>query len=636
MDGAKYYVAPNIGSESGKSTLNLGFTDELNESLVIVDNSTNNVVFAYNPTGNGDKTTGSVTYSGGNRLKYDGLTITQATFASIPVTTSNRKIIVLDSTTGTATIDGVKIPEYDYVWHADPDHSDEYYTQGINGTIEMTKKEMLANISETVYVARDVRYMTSDLEFTGTVKDDDETEYAAYYSTAVQEEIASTMTSDTMKGPYIFATLPQSMGMGGNPGGMSGDTPPNFPSGGMSGDNRPDFPGGMSGDNRPNFPGGNPPGFSTSAISNNNVAAYSTMTHSASEAYANRVLHITEAGIYELQCTWNGQIWIEIGEESSDKAAIILNNVTVSCDVAPALVFKEVYECGPDDEDTVASVWKTTLGETVINNAGAMIIIADDSTNNFTGSNVYRMLKPQAKKDSVTTIDGTDVSQQKKRYKMDGAFYSFASLAMGGGTKGNGVLNVKSTTYEGLDTEMHMVIDSGVVTVYAPDDGMNFNEDDISTFVMLGGSLTVTSTGGDGIDSNGYIAIIDADKLSVTAAQDSNQDNAGAEGPLDADKDVYISDSARANYTHQAYSGGNGQSDNPPYNNDDDDDDDDDDDGTETETITTSTGTTTIKINNGSSAIETDTDTSERGIATSDNVFRIRRKVNTFSGITEE
>ncbi len=638
MDGAKYYVAPNIGSESGKSTLNLGFTDELDTSLVIVDTSTNNIVFAYDPTGSGDKTTGSVTYSGGKRLKYDGLTITQASFASIPVETSSRKIIVLDSSTGTATIDGVKIPEYDYVWHADPDHSDEYYTEGINGTTEMTKKEMLANIAESIYVAHDVRYMTSDLNFTGTVKDDEDTEYAAYYSTKVQEEIAATMTSDSMKGPYIFATLPQSLAMGGNPGGdfpggMNGDTPPNFPEGGMSGDNRPGFPGGN----------GTPPNFSPSAISNNNVEAYSTMTHSASGAYANRVLHITEAGIYELQGTWNGQIWIEIGEESTDKAAIILNNVTVSCDVAPALVFKEVYECGPKDEDTVDSVWKTTLGETVINNAGAMVIIADDSTNNFTGSNVYRMLKPQEKNAKVTTIDGTDVSQQKKRYKMDGAFYSFMSLAMGGGTKGNGVLNVKSTTYEGLDAEMHMALDSGVVTVYAPDDGMNFNEDDISTFVMLGGSLTVTATGGDGIDSNGYIAIIDADKLSVTAAQDSNQDNAGAEGPLDADKDVYISDSARANYTHQAYSGGGNSQPGPntdPNNGDNSpserEQDNSGDTDTNTETITTSNGTTTITINLGSSTIEADTDTSPRGIATSDNVFRIRRKVNTFSGITEE
>ena len=323
-----------------------------------------------------------------------------------------------------------------------------------------------------------------------------------------------------------------------------------------------------------------------------------------------------------------------------------------------------MYECGPEDEDTVDSVWKTTLGETVINNAGAMIIIADDSTNNFTGANVYRMLKPQAKKDSVTTIDGTDVSQQKKRYKMDGAFYSFMSLAVGGGTKGNGVLNVKSTTYEGLDTEMHMALDSGVVTVYAPDDGMNFNEDDISTFVMLGGSLTVTSTGGDGIDSNGYIAIIDADKLSVTAAQDSNQDNAVAEGPLDADKDVYISDSARANYTHQAYSGGGNSQpvtptnptsgDNPPEvpNNPtsgdkpsdvtpitppvDDEPDNTGNTDNATETITTSNGTTTVTIDLGNTTIEVDTDTSPRGIATSDNVFRITRKVNTFSGITEE
>ena len=549
IDGAKYYVAPGIGTEDGSSTLNLGFTEKLDESLVIVNASTDQVVFAYNPSGSGDKTTGTVTFdknaNGGKILKYDGLTITQASFTSLPVNTSSRKVIVLDASTGKATIDGEEVPEHDYVWHAEPDYYDEYFTLGSSSTEKLTKKQVKAAISDAVYVARDIRYTPNTISFTGTAVKDEDTEYVAYYSDEVAAEMKAEY-GDDFAGPYIFATLPQSGGMGGVPGG--------------------NIPGGMNSNNRPNFPGGNgtPQNFRTSAISNSDIAAFSTMTHSASEAYANRVLHITEAGNYELQGTWKGQIWIEIGEESTDKAAIILNNVTVSCDVAPALVFKEVYEGNPSDGDDeedvalVASNWKT-LGTDVLENAGAMVIIADDSTNTFTGTNVYRLLKAEPKS-SATKVDGTDISDQKKRYKMDGAFYSFMSLAMGGGTKANGILNVKSTTYEGLDVETHMTLESGVVNVDAVDDGMNFNEDDISVFTMLGGTLTVSSQNGDGIDSNGY-AYINGGTLNITAG--SQKINSAGEAGLDVEKSYEVTSNATYNWT--AASGGNGGN-NPPEN----------------------------------------------------------------------
>lgn len=621
IDNAKYYIAPNIGSDSDKATLNLGFTEELDDSLVIVDDSTGNVVFAYDPAGNGSKTTGNVEYSGGQRLKYDGLTIAASFFSALNVDTASAKVIILDG--DSATLDGSAVKSYNYVWHSDPNHKDEYYTEGLEGTEELTEEQVLANIAESVYIAHDIRYMTNELDFTGMVKNDDETEYAAYYSSEVQSEVAAEL-GGSLTGPYIFATLPRSMGM---PGGG------NFP-GGMSGDNRPDLPGNFSGDNRPE-----PPSFRRSASYNDTIAStIASMTHSAQEAYNNPVLHITEPGVYSLQGRWNGQIWIEIGDSSSDKAALILNGVTVSCDVAPALVFKEVYECGPDDEDSAASDWKT-LGAEVLDSAGAMVIIADDTVNNFTGSNVYRMLKPQAKKSSVTTIDGTDVSQQKKRYKMDGAFYSFVSLAMGGGEKANGILNVKSTSFEGLDAELHMTLESGIVTVDAVDDGMNFNEDDVSIFTMLGGTLTITSQTGDGIDSNGY-AYINGGTLNITAG--NQKANSAGEAGLDVEKDYEVTSNAVYNWT--AYSGSNGGNQNQPdgneqnneQNNEQEQPSDSNTEG-EAETITTSAGTTTIQINLGTnSAIIEDTDTSPRGIAESDKLFRIRRKVNTFSGITTE
>lgn len=673
MNGSQYYIA-NVGSESNKATLNLGFINKLgnNETLVFVDNDSGNVVFAYDPSGT-DRTaltTGTVTRTGGSLLSYNGLSISSAAFfTALDVDTSSAKTIILNGTS--ATIDGIAVNEYDYVWHADPDHSDEYYTLGLNGETEYTKKQMKSAITDDIYIAHDVIYMPSGLEYTATVKDDDETEYAAYYSSSVQEEAAAEFTAlsgDAFGGPYIFATLPGSMG--GAPGG--GDFTPGSGDFGPGGDFTPgsgDF--GPGGNNPPDMPSGDRPPFSRSITAtsyNSQIAStIETMTHTSSDAYANPVLHITKAGVYSLQGTWNGQIWIDVGEDEGDNVAIILNGVTVTCTVAPAIVFKDLHECGhgsnydPDADDDVTEEAVGTLmkndsadvGRYVMDSAGAMVIIADDTTNNFTGANVYRMLKLQAKKASVTAMNGTDISQQKKRYKMDGAFYSFVSLAIGGGSKGNGVLNITSSTYEGLDTEMHLTVESGTITINAPDDAINVNEDNVSVFTMLDGSLTITSEKGDGIDSNGYVAIIGG-SLDITAG--TAQVNANGEGGIDAEKGTYIS-----SYAHYAWHSLNGGGDvnppsppdsgdvnppsppspdsgdvNPPTPTPDDDDYTPPSDADETFYIETSRGTTTFNMASGSTAsfIETDEEAgTPRDIASSGNVFKLVRKVNTFSHI---
>ena len=318
--------------------------------------------------------------------------------------------------------------------------------------------------------------------------------------------------------------------------------------------------------------------------------------------------------------------------------------------------------CGPDDEDEVAENWKD-IGTDTLTNAGAKVIIADDTTNTFTGANVYRLLKAEKKKDSVTTIDGTDVSQQKKRYKMDGAFYSFMSMAIGGGSKANGKLNIKSTTFEGLDAEMHLTIESGVVTVNAVDDGINVNEDDVSVFSLLGGSLTVTSNVGDGIDSNGYVYFGDG-SLDITAG--SQKQHSAGEAGIDAEKEVYIySDDA---YTWSSASGstnegpGTDTGTGPGNNNG---DGNNPENGTETNTgqqqetatetksygtvyinqntpginqtasfsVTTSYGTTTSSLS-GTETYMLDTTKSTYPSGASGNVFTLDNTNNTFAGIT--
>ncbi len=191
---------------------------------------------------------------------------------------------------------------------------------------------------------------------------------------------------------------------------------------------------------------------------------------------------------------------------------------------------------------------------------GAIVEIADGTTNTFTGANTYRILELSPKLDDDTDLPkysaseiGSNISAQQKMYKLDGAFHSRRTMVIGGGSAGTGKLNITSTTCEGLDSEMHMLIDGGVISVSAPDDGINVNEDYVSVFTMKSGTLTVSSTGGDGIDSNGWVAF-NGGTLNITAG--SQRQNSAGEAGIDAENGVYIYNSNA--YTWSASgSGGN-------------------------------------------------------------------------------
>lgn len=239
--------------------------------------------------------------------------------------------------------------------------------------------------------------------------------------------------------------------------------------------------------------------FSTLPVLGNDLPI--EMMHSEEEAYNNPVLHICAAGEYILSGNWNGQIWIDLGEDSfSDEEAkvkLILNGVNVNCTVAPGIVFKNVYEC--DNAWEESDVHSNIVD---LSNAGAKVVVVDGTENNVSGYNVFRLLKANYKKDGSTV--------QKKRFKMDGAFYSYQSLLIQGEEKGTGILNITSCSYEGLNSELHLTIDSSYINIISNDDGINVNEDDVSVFTMNGGHLTIFAgqgAEGDVVDSNGYIVV---------------------------------------------------------------------------------------------------------------------------------
>ncbi|WP_209344916.1 S-layer homology domain-containing protein [Flavonifractor sp. AGMB03687] len=271
--------------------------------------------------------------------------------------------------------------------------------------------------------------------------------------------------------------------------------------------------------------------FATLPVSGSSVPT--DMMHTAEEAYENAVLHITQPGTYVLEGEWYGQIWIDLGDSNDTftdpdaKVTLILNGVDVTCTVAPALVFYSVYECDNTWEDQTA--WSHTVDTA---DAGANVILADGTVNNFSGENIYRML--EAKYKSGESSSSQSVALQKKRMKIDGAFYSYQSMNIDGQEEGTGVLNI-TAGYEGLDTELHLTINGGQVNIYSQNDGINVNEDGVSVVTINGGSLHILAglgNEGDGIDSNGYLVINGG---TVVAMANPNSDSG-----LDSDRGSYV------------------------------------------------------------------------------------------------
>lgn len=241
--------------------------------------------------------------------------------------------------------------------------------------------------------------------------------------------------------------------------------------------------------------------------------------HSAEDATSTSVVHITQAGTYRLTGSISaGQVWVDLGkdaaEDASAKVTLVLDNLDITCDVAPAVVFRRVYECDGDWSADAASATVDTSA------AGAVVVIADGSVNNVTGSHVARIYK--------------DNEEQKKLWKIDGAFYSFMSMNIEGEQDGTGVLNITADN-EGLDSELHLTLNGGNVSIASQNDGINTNEDGVSVTTINGGTLHIVAglgDEGDGIDSNGFLVINGGTVISIA--------NPRSDSGLDSDMGSYI------------------------------------------------------------------------------------------------
>jgi len=250
--------------------------------------------------------------------------------------------------------------------------------------------------------------------------------------------------------------------------------------------------------------------------------------HSAEEAAAHTVVTITRPGTYVLSGELSaGQVAVDLGEDAEDDpdavVTLVLDGVWITCTVAPAIIFYNVYECG--DKDNPAKDVDTS-------DAGANVIIADGTVSTVSGSYVARIYKPGTVE---LNEDGTEVEEAKKLHKYDGAFYSKMSMNVDGG----GVLHINAEN-EGLDTELHLTINDGNIDIKSGNDGINTNEDNVSVTTINGGRVQITVTGetgeGDGIDSNGWLVINEGATVIASACADS------ADAGIDSDMGIHIAD----------------------------------------------------------------------------------------------
>lgn len=254
-------------------------------------------------------------------------------------------------------------------------------------------------------------------------------------------------------------------------------------------------------------------------------------SHDIEEASCHTVVHITKSGTYNVSGKLSkGQIAIDLGEDAKDNpdavVTLIMDGADITCDVAPAVIFYNVYECGNDDVDSASKDVDTSL-------AGANVIIADDSVNTINGSYVAKIYKPDS---VVLSDDKTEVVDSSKLHKYDGAFYSKMSMNIEGGQNSNGVLNINAEN-EGLDSELHLTINGGNININSGNDGINTNEDGVSVTTINGGSVYILVNGdtgeGDGIDSNGWL-VINGGNVTAQACSDS------ADAGIDSDMGIHI------------------------------------------------------------------------------------------------
>lgn len=201
-------------------------------------------------------------------------------------------------------------------------------------------------------------------------------------------------------------------------------------------------------------------------------------------SYKKGGVYISGEGTYIVSGLLNGNLNIATDNKV---VKLVLNGVTINSDVN-AITFEKGYELIDKVIDKDPSIIKNYD----FNNAGAQIIIADDTLNYCNGDE-----------------DG----------KQNGAIYSNITLHITGEEKGTGKLYITSRK-EGIEVMKHLCISGGYINVAADDDGINSKTNKDSVIYVKGGKVLVNSglgAEGDGFDGNGFILIDGGEVISAAS-----------------------------------------------------------------------------------------------------------------------
>lgn len=152
------------------------------------------------------------------------------------------------------------------------------------------------------------------------------------------------------------------------------------------------------------------------------------------------IININSAGTYEFSGTLtDGQISVNVNNIVG-KVRIVLNNVNITCKNVHAIF---VYCKDTENED-----------------CKVVIETASGSTNTIVGGKIKQNVESWEDQDSIlySIEKGYDDDRQYyERYKYDGSISSDISLTFDGA----GTLNVTSSKKEGIESKMHITINSG-------------------------------------------------------------------------------------------------------------------------------------------------------------------------------
>jgi len=228
------------------------------------------------------------------------------------------------------------------------------------------------------------------------------------------------------------------------------------------------------------------------------------------------IINIKESGTYEFTGSLSdGQIAID-SNKIVGNVNIVLNNVNISCQKAPAIF---IYNAKNDPASYEVNIQ-----------------LADGSTNTISGGKIKQSVEGWEDQSNLLYYvekgyddDGT----YYERYKYDAAISSDVSLKF----NGTGLLTVNAFEKEGIESKRHITINSGNYIINSLDDAINACTNGESVITINGGTVlaNVSSNAeeGDGIDSNGSI-YINGGKVFAFASEKS-QDSG-----LDSDTGIYI------------------------------------------------------------------------------------------------